>query len=409
MSYDRTRVVELRAERAKIHAEAKKLIERSEAEKRALTPEEQGAWDKMMADIDALMKRIEAIEKLTATDPEADADGAPPPAPEDRGRTGAAYARAYTDYLRTGHWDRQHGVEARVFNTQVAEVGGAVVPPPEFLNELIAAVTNETFILRKARVIELTNSVGINVPSLATRMSDAAWTTEIPPSITPDSAMTFGGRQLRPNPLVKEARITRTWLRNSAVPADKIVRDELSRVMAYTYENAAMTGSGVNQPLGLFTASTHGISTNRDVTITVTSDTTKVNSLIDMVYSIRAGYKPEWLMHRSLLGRIRKLRSSGTGDLVWAVGLQPGQPDTILGYPVNSSEFAPSTFTQDSYVCLFGDLSNYWFARVKDMGIQVLNELFARSNQVGYLTINEADGMPVLEDAFARGKLSGDW
>jgi len=40
------------------------------------------------------------------------------------------------------------------------------------------------------------------------------------------------------------------------------------------------------------------------------------------------------------------------------------------------------------------------------MRVQRLNELYAATNQVGFIGRLESDGMPVLEEAFARVTLS---
>jgi hypothetical protein len=40
------------------------------------------------------------------------------------------------------------------------------------------------------------------------------------------------------------------------------------------------------------------------------------------------------------------------------------------------------------------------------MEIQVLYELDAATNQIGFISRAECDGMPVLEEAFARVKLA---
>jgi hypothetical protein len=37
-----------------------------------------------------------------------------------------------------------------------------------------------------------------------------------------------------------------------------------------------------------------------------------------------------------------------------------------------------------------------------NLGVQVLNELYARTSQVGYHVESAHDGMPVLEEAFSR-------
>ena len=70
------------------------------------------------------------------------------------------------------------------------------------------------------------------------------------------------------------------------------------------------------------------------------------------------------------------------------------------------SEFAPNTLTTGLYVGLLGDFSNYWIADAMDMQVQVLKELYAETNQTGYIGRLETDGMPVLAEAFARVTLA---
>jgi HK97 family phage major capsid protein len=83
-----------------------------------------------------------------------------------------------------------------------------------------------------------------------------------------------------------------------------------------------------------------------------------------------------------------------------------GSPDTILEVPYLMSEFAPSTFTTGLYVGIIGDLTWYYIADSLRMEIQRLDELYAATNQVGFIGRLECDGAPVLEEAFARVKLA---
>jgi HK97 family phage major capsid protein len=79
-----------------------------------------------------------------------------------------------------------------------------------------------------------------------------------------------------------------------------------------------------------------------------------------------------------------------------------GTPDMLLSKPVNVSEYAPNTFTTGLYVGLYGDLKYYWICDALTMEIQALMELYARTNQIDYITRIETDGAPVLSAAFAR-------
>lgn len=81
-------------------------------------------------------------------------------------------------------------------------------------------------------------------------------------------------------------------------------------------------------------------------------------------------------------------------------------PDTILGRPFHESEYAPNTFTSGQVVGIIGDFSRYLIADALDMEIQVLDQLYVESNQTGYIARMETDGMPTLENAFARVKLA---
>jgi len=69
------------------------------------------------------------------------------------------------------------------------------------------------------------------------------------------------------------------------------------------------------------------------------------------------------------------------------------------------SEYCPNTFTSGLYVGIIGDFKNYWIADALSMRIQRLNELYSLTNQVGFVGRLESDGMPVLEEAFARIQL----
>jgi HK97 family phage major capsid protein len=70
------------------------------------------------------------------------------------------------------------------------------------------------------------------------------------------------------------------------------------------------------------------------------------------------------------------------------------------------SEYAPNTFTTGLYVGLIGDWSQYWIVDALDLTIQRLVELYAETNQTGFIGRMETDGAPVLAEAFARVKLA---
>ena len=91
---------------------------------------------------------------------------------------------------------------------------------------------------------------------------------------------------------------------------------------------------------------------------------------------------------------------------MWQGSIVGGAPDRLLGFPALISEYAPNTFTTGLYVGILGAFQNYWIAEALGVQIQRLDELYAETNQVGFIMRSEIDGMPVLEEAFARVTLA---
>jgi HK97 family phage major capsid protein len=155
----------------------------------------------------------------------------------------------------------------------------------------------------------------------------------------------------------------------------------------------------------MFVASADGISTGRDVVTGSNTDFT-ADGLIDGKAALKTKYwkTARWLLSRTGFAKIRKLKTSGSGEYVWRAGIAGFAEDMILDCPYDISEYVPSTFTVNQYVAVLGDLRFYHILDSLDLEIQRLVELYAATNQVGYIGRYEGDGMPVLEEAFVRMK-----
>jgi HK97 family phage major capsid protein len=282
---------------------------------------------------------------------------------------------------------------------------GALVAPEEFVFQLIKELADGTFMRQKANVLPpLKGAQSLGYPTRTAGMSSFAWGTEIS-APTADAALAFGKREFKPRPGTSEILISKTLIRN--VPsADALIRSEIAEELDAAYETAYMTGSGAEGPLGIFIASSDGISTSRDVSTGNTATEIKFDGLINAQENVKDKYQTncEWVFHRDAVKQIRKLKDSN-GQYIWQPSLIVGQPDALLGKLINRSEYAPNTFTTGLYVGIYGDLKQYWICDSLLMEIQVLMELYARTNQVDYITRIETDGAPVVEAAFSRVKL----
>ncbi len=428
------RILELMQQRAAIVANARSFLDLAQAEKRELTQEEDNSFNAAMADADKLDKQIQREQRVATIEADqertaspavrpggsAAADQSAMPTFRSRGmqhvtagddvdwRNDAEWGRLMqttTPEYRTAFRSRVIRGEQRALQADLGASGGFLVLPLQLVDGLIAAIDDQVFIRQWATVHAVPNAETLGAPTLENDPADADWTSELGTG-NEDSTMSFGRRDLHPHPVAKRIKISRTLLRR-APGAEALVMRRLAYKFGITQEKAFLTGSGAGQPLGVFTASALGISTSRDVSIDNAATAFTTNGLYNAKYALKAAYWPraKWLFHRDAVKMLAKL-VSGEGQYLWQPSLQMGQPDMLLGHPVFVSEYAPNTFTANLYVGIIGDFSQYWIADSMAMEMQRLVELYAATNQVALIGRMESDGMPVLEEAFARVKLA---
>ena len=405
----------LREKRGKIVKEMRDLIDQAEAEKRDLLPEENKKHDDLFAAQEKIKVSIEREERTNEAERDAATAaaeaaerakkaGTKKPGPDDKPVD--VHMRAFRKFLAGTPMSMLAAEEVRALQAGSDTEGGFLVAPQQFVASLLMGVDDATFIRAKATKFSVATADSLGVPTLDTDLDDAEWTTELQTG-SEDTAMRFGKRELRPHPVAKRIKISKQLLRVSILPIEQHIRDRMAYKFGVTAEKAYMTGNGNLRPLGLFVASADGVPTSRDVSAGNTTTTIGADNLIETKYSLKGQYWPraEWLFHRDAMKQIAKLKD-GEGQYLWRVSLRDGEPDTILNRPLNMSEYVPNTFTTGLYVGMFGDLSKYWIADALDLQVQRLIELYAETNQDGFIGRMESDGMPVLAEAFARVKLA---
>lgn len=426
-------IKELQEAVAQARADALAINEKATAENRDLTAEETAQWEKAndafdnaraaleeanasQANAQARADKLAAMEAFSNTPSgrrteqssstpkpkggEAAAEEDPPKLPT------KAMSKAFSKFFVNGI-QGMLPAERAAMQVDVGIQGGTLVLPEQMVNQLIKFVDDQVYMRQISTVLPLTNADSVGIPSWDTDPADAAWTPEIG-AYSEDSSARTGKRNLKPNKLTKGIKISRTLLRKSLFPADQLVMQRLGYKLGIASENGYLNGNGSDEPLGIFTASTGGISTGRDVSTDNTTTEIKADGLINAKFSLKAQYQgspsTRWMFHRTAIRNIRKLKD-GNGQYLWAAGLG-GKPDTILEVPYLMSEFAPSTFTTGLYVGIIGDFRFYYIADSLALEFQRLDELYAGTGQVGFIATLESDGMPVLEEAFARVKLA---
>lgn len=150
------------------------------------------------------------------------------------------------------------------------------------------------------------------------------------------------------------------------------------------------TGDNSSKPQGAVTGSSLGKTAASATAVTV-------DELIDLEHSVdpayRVGPNVRFMFNDSTLAAIRKLTKAdwAGGIPVWQPGLASGVPSTILGHQYIINQDMASIATGNKSV-LFGDFSKYLIRDVAGFRLRRLEELYAATDQVGFIAFTRHDG-----------------
>lgn len=123
------------------------------------------------------------------------------------------------------------------------------------------------------------------------------------------------------------------------------------------------------------------------------------DNLINLVGLLKNAYLPNarWITRRSVITLVRKFKD-GMGQYLWQPGLQAGEPERILGYPVSRMEDVP-TVAANSYSMAFGDFRAA-YQIVDRTGIRVLRDPYTSKPYVIFYTTKRTGGGVVNYEAY---------
>ena len=381
-------ILELREKRAKAWDAAKAFLDSKRGNDGMLSAEDAATYDSMEADVVALGREIERLERQSAIDRELSQPVGKPltarPEPgADQGKTGTA-----TDEYKAAFWRtmRAKSVPHEVVNAlQVGvESEGGYLAPDEYQRTLIEALEEQNIFRQLAHVIS-TSSGDRKIPVVASK-GTASWIDE--EAAYPESDDSFGQVSIGAYKLATMLKVSEELLNDSVFDLPSYIAREFARRIGAAEEEAFFTGNGTGKPTGILNA-TGGAETG----VTAASATAiTMDEVMDLYYSLRAPYRRNavFIMNDSTIKAIRKLKN-GNGDYLWQPSLTAGQPDTLLGRPVYTSSYMPAIAAGNKTI-LFGDLGYYWVADRQGRSFKRLNELYAATGQVGFRVTQRVDG-----------------
>lgn len=389
-------ILALREKRAKLWDSAKAFLDSKTAPDGTVSAEDNATYDKMEADVMAMGQQIERMERQAALDQEMNQPTTEPllnrPGvgnTNEKPKTGKA-----ADAYRSAFWSvmRDKAVPYEIRNAlKIGEDDhGGYLAPDEYERTLIEALEEQNIFRQLAHVIT-TSSGDRKIPVVASK-GTASWIDE--EAAYPETDDTFGMLSIGAFKLATTIKVSDELLHDSVFDVASYIAKEFARRIGAAEEEAFFTGNGTGRPSGI-------LNTTGGAEIGVTSAGANItfDDVIDLFYSLRAPYRRNavFLMNDSTVRALRKLKN-GSGDYLWQPSVTAGTPDTILNRPVYTSAFMP-TLAASAKGVLFGDLSYYWVADREGRTFQRLNELYAPTGQVGFLSSERVDGKLILPEA----------
>lgn len=313
--------------------------------------------------------------------------------------TDPEYSQAYASWFRTGAGEHEikaqntNGGPYAAMSAGDNEAGGYTAPT-EWDRRINKSLRSLSPIRRLARVVSTSRNY-------STLWNDEAWgsgwvgeTAGRPATATPGlKPVTFNHGEIYANPA-----ITQTLLDDADFDIEQWLADEIGETFARQEGIAFLSGDGVNKPRGILTYVPGGASENQHpggtLGITMSGASGAISNadvLIDFVYSLGAPYRQNatWLMNSTTAAVIAKMKD-GDGRYIWREGLVPGQPATLLGYPVEIEEGMP-TVVAGSIPIAFGDFRRGYVVNDRT-GARLLRDPYTNKPYVHFYTTKRVGG-----------------
>lgn len=389
------KIADLREKRAKTWAAMEAFLDAHRNEKGVLSKEDDATYTQMEKDLEDLTNEIKRLERKETIEAELNKPvNSPivskPNTLNDEEKTGRA-SKSY----KKNFWNAMRSKVVRPDVADALQIGtdseGGYLVPDEFETTLVEGLEEENIFRKLAHVIN-TSSGDRKIPVVASKGS-ASWVDEEGTITESDDA--FNQVSIGAYKLGTLIKVSNELLNDSVFNLEQYIAKEFARRIGAKEEDAFFNGNGTGKPIGIFNE-TGGA----EVGVTTASATTiTADEIIDLFYSLKASYRKNavWILNDATVKVIRKLKDKNDNYL-WQPSLTAGTPDTLLGRPVFTSSYVP-TIAAGAKTIAFGDFSYYWIADRQGRNFKKLSELYAATDQTGFVATQRVDGKLVLPEA----------
>jgi HK97 family phage major capsid protein len=313
-------------------AQAREVIESAEAEKRGLTAEDQQTIDRIETEIGQRDAAIDTAKKLSEREERAVDAARESFVPSNEVRKDADILRAIASGEMRSY---TFGAESRALVPSDSTV------PKSFFDEVFSVARLAGPMLQTSQVINTASGEQLTIPTL-TAYSTA--TIKGAGSAISDSEPTFSNIQLNAFKYSFLVPVANELLTDAGFDISSLIAEQAGNAIGFGINAGLTNGTGTVEPTGIFTTGASAVTGGTGVGGAPTYE-----NLVDLLYALdgQARLLPGvgWLMSKSGLAAVRKVKD-GDGRFIWTAGsLINGQPDLLLGYPVYENPAVASVAT----------------------------------------------------------------
>lgn len=351
----------------------------------------------------AMKAQLEGLETLLAR--AALPGGSVTDTEEDKARR--EHRAAFASYFRKGIEAGLADLEVKAALTSSSDPDGGFTVPEE-LEATIERVLATVSAMRGAATVR---SISTDTYKKLTSQggSTSGWVGE-QASRTETTAPTLAQIAINVKEVYAMPAATQTLLDDSAVDIEAWLADEVGIEFAEEEGEAFISGSGVEEPMGILSYSTVANASYAwgklgYIATGEAADFTDADKLIDLQHALKSGYRPgsAWMMSDSLQATVRKFKD-GDGNYIWRPGLEPDAPNVLLGKPVLIDDNMQS-IAAGQYPIAFGNWQRGYLV-VDRIGIRVLRDPYSSKPYVLFYTTKRVGGGVVNYEAIKLLKVA---
>jgi len=308
-----------------------------------------------------------------------------------------AYKSSFIDFMRKGAAPMSPD-SIKALQAGVDSDGGYLLPPST-VGSVITKV-NESSPIRQLASVQMISTEALE--GLYDREdASCGWIGETT-APTETNTPTLGKYRVEAFEMYAQPHATQKLLDDAAVDVEAWLAAKVADKFARTEAAAFCVGTGVGQPRGFATYTT-----------AATADATRAwgslehinsgangafaaSSPADVLFDLIGAFKPAylagavWATRREVITAVRKLKEATTNAYMWQPGLQAGQPDRLLGYPIAICADMAALATASLSLALANFRAGYQI--VDRTGIRVLRDPYTSKPYVKFYATRRTGG-----------------